>query len=109
VKLYFGGPAMTFGLPPTAVGLDAYLAMLEGSGLPWSVAVLGGDVVACGLAQAAIERGGHVRVGLEDFAGEGTPRNVELVTGVAELIERCGRTVATFAEAYAVVGLDPGR
>jgi 3-keto-5-aminohexanoate cleavage enzyme len=30
------------------------------------VAVLGGDVVACGLAEQAIRRGGHVRVGLED-------------------------------------------
>src|SRR6185369_13816477 len=53
VKLYFGGDhdyfgraAPTFGLPPTRASLDAYLALLEGSALPWSVAVLGGDVVA---------------------------------------------------------------
>ena len=50
VKLYFGGE-LEFGLPPTATALEAYLEMLEPSGLPWSVAVLGGDVVACGLAE----------------------------------------------------------
>jgi 3-keto-5-aminohexanoate cleavage enzyme len=65
VKLYFGGE-LEFGLPPTASGLDAYLELLEPSGLPWSVAVLGGDVVGCGPAERAIRRGGHVRVELED-------------------------------------------
>ena len=60
VKLYFGG-ALEFGLPPTATALDAYLELLEPSGLAWSVAVLGGDVLACGLAERAIRRGGHSR------------------------------------------------
>ncbi len=79
VKLYFGG-SLEFGLPPTERGLDAYLELLEPSGLPWSVAVLGGDVVGCGLARLALERGGHVRVGLEDFHdGARTPGNVELL------------------------------
>jgi uncharacterized protein (DUF849 family) len=68
VKLYFGGE-LEFGLPPTATALEAYLELLEPSRLPWSVAVLGGDVVGCGLAELAIARGGHVRVGLEDYAG----------------------------------------
>ena len=31
IQLYFGGPALPFGLPPTASSLDAYLAMLEGT------------------------------------------------------------------------------
>src|ERR1700760_4968130 len=60
VKLYFGGE-LEFGLPPPAAGLEAYLELLEPSGLPWSVAVPGGDVVGCGLAERAIRRGGHVR------------------------------------------------
>src|SRR4249919_408030 len=77
VKLYFGGE-LEFGLPPTAAALDAYLELVEPSGLPWSVAVLGGDVVECGLAERAIRRGGHVRVGLEDYAGPGEPSNAEL-------------------------------
>src|SRR5690348_13590361 len=47
VKLYFGGE-LEFGLPPTAAGLEAYLELLEPSGLPWSVAVLGGTSWAAG-------------------------------------------------------------
>jgi hypothetical protein len=47
VKFYFGGPygmfgkgpGVTFGLPPTENALLAYLDMLEGTGLPWSVSV----------------------------------------------------------------------
>ena len=37
IQLYFGGDALPFGLPPTAASLDAYLAMLAGTGLRgWS-------------------------------------------------------------------------
>jgi uncharacterized protein (DUF849 family) len=103
IKLYFGGE-LPFGLPPTPAGLDAYLAMLDGSGLQWLVAVLGGDVVGCGLASLALERGGHVRVGLEDHAGERTPSNVELVEELTELVERSGRRVATANETRALLG-----
>ena len=52
VKLYFGGE-LEFGLRPTVTALEAYLELLEPSGLPWSVAVLGGDVVGCGLARGS--------------------------------------------------------
>jgi 3-keto-5-aminohexanoate cleavage enzyme len=95
IKLYFGGERLPFGLPPTRASLDAYLAMLEGTGLQWSVAVLGGDVVGCGLGEYALGRGGHLRVGLEDYAGARKPTNVELVEQVVELIERRGRRAAT--------------
>jgi uncharacterized protein (DUF849 family) len=104
IKLYFGD-GLQFGLPPTEASLDAYLAMLEGSGLPWLVAVLGGDVVGCGLARLALERGGHLRVGLEDYAGERTPSNVELVEEAAALIVTAGRSVASLAETRALLGL----
>jgi uncharacterized protein (DUF849 family) len=104
LKLYFGG-SLLFGLPPTCAALDAYLDMLAGSGLAWSVAVLGGDVVACGLAQLALERGGHLRVGLEDYAGPRTPTNVELVEEAAALAARCGRAVASIAETHRLLGL----
>lgn len=99
LQLYFGGPAALFGLPPTGTSLDAYLAMLEGTGLPWMVGVMGGDVLGSGLAALAIERGGHVRVGLEDFAGPGAPRNAELVRAVVELAAGLGREVATSEQA----------
>jgi uncharacterized protein (DUF849 family) len=104
VKLYFGD-RLEFGLPPTTTALEAYLEMLEPSGLPWSVAVLGGDVVACGLAEAAVRRGGHLRVGLEDHAGDTTPTNTELVEGAVALLADLGRRTATPAEARAILGL----
>ena len=107
IKLYFGGPSRNFGLPPTLAGLEAYLDMLGDSGLPWSVAVLGGDVVACGLATLAIARGGHVRVGLEDYAGPRTPSNVELVAELAALGASLGRPPASSAEAATILGMPP--
>jgi 3-keto-5-aminohexanoate cleavage enzyme len=106
LKLYFGG-RLLFGLPPTATSLDAYLAMLEGTDLPWLVAVQGGDVIGTGLAQAALQRGGHVRVGFEDYVGPGAPSNAELVQQIAELIEASGRTVATATEAHQILGIEP--
>jgi uncharacterized protein (DUF849 family) len=85
VKLYFGGE-LEFGLRSTATALEAYLELLEPSGLPWSVAVLGGDVVGCGLAELAIRRGGHVRVGLEDYAGPGEPSNLDLLRAAVAVV-----------------------
>ena len=106
VKLYFGGdhaylgrPGPTFGLPPTPTGLEAYLELLAGTGLPWSVAVLGGDLIASGLVRRALERGGHLRVGLEDHAGPRTPTNEELVREAVRAAEAAGRPVATCAQA----------
>jgi uncharacterized protein (DUF849 family) len=96
-------------LPPTAPSLEAYLALLEGTGLAWSVAALGGDVVGSGLAAEAIRRGGHVRVGLEDYAGPRQPRNEELVAELVELARAEGRPVASMTEAAAVLGVPPGR
>lgn len=103
VQLYFGGPDLAFGLPPTRASLDAYLDMLAGTKLPWMVGVLGGDVQAT-LAQLAIERGGHVRVGLEDYAGPGQPSNEELIAQVVELAQRVGRPIATPEQAAELIG-----
>ncbi len=102
IQLYFGGPLLPFGLPPTRPSLDAYLDMLAGTDLPWMVGVLGGDVTST-LAEMAIERGGHLRVGLEDYAGPRTPSNEELVAEIAALAARHGRRVATSAEAAAMI------
>jgi uncharacterized protein (DUF849 family) len=104
VKLYFGG-ALEFGLPPTATALDAYLELLEPSGLPWSVAVLGGDVLGSGLAELAVRRGGHIRVGLEDYAGPDRPDNMALLDDAVALVERLGRTPASCAQARTILGV----
>jgi 3-keto-5-aminohexanoate cleavage enzyme len=114
VKLYFAGPYnfldgrrsnVTFGLPPTQKALDAYLEMMDGSALAWAASVLGGSVADTGLARAAIERGGHVRVGLEDYCGEDQPTNVDLVTEVVRISRAIGRPVATPEEAARILGL----
>lgn len=114
VKLYLAGDynfldgqksGVTFGLPPTRKALDAYLEMMEGSSLPWAASVIGGCVASTGLARMAIERGGHVRVGLEDYGGEDHPTNAALVAEVVEIARACGRPIATSAQAAEILGL----
>src|SRR3954452_10057643 len=114
VKLYFGGEwgmwargrGVTFGLPPTRNALLAYLDMLEGTGLPWSVSVWGGDLMATPVARLALERGGHLHVGLEEhFDPERKPTNVELVQEAAALVASVGRPLATNADAFALLDL----
>ena len=105
MKFYFGSNSMPFGLPPTATALDAYLEMIEGSSLPWLVSSFGDDCVACGLAEEAIKRGGHVQVGLEPYAGPRTPTNVELVEEVVALAKKYDRPLATPAEAAEMLNL----
>ena len=114
VKLYFGGeygifatePGVSFGLAPTEHGLLAYLDMLEGSGLPWSVSVWGGDLLETPIARLALERGGHLHVGLEEhFHPERKPTNEELVREATDLIAEVGRPLATRAETAALLGL----
>jgi 3-keto-5-aminohexanoate cleavage enzyme len=109
VKLYFstdrGLTGAPFGLPPTAAALDAYLELLEGCDLPWAVSAVGGDVVASEVAPLALERGGHLHLGLEFYGGERTPTNVELVTEAVELCAKAGRPVATPDQAAAILRL----
>jgi uncharacterized protein (DUF849 family) len=103
VKLYFGGPygmfgrgpGCSFGLPPTAAALAAYLELVAETGLPWSVSVWGGDLLHTPVARLAVERGGHLHVGLEEHSGDRSPTNVELVQEAAALVHDCGRAVAT--------------
>jgi uncharacterized protein (DUF849 family) len=120
VKLYFGGDSgyptsgserggAPFGLPPTARSLDAYCELLDGCDLPWSVAVIGGDLLASPVAALALERGAHLHVGLEDFAGSRTPTNEELVEEAVALCAAAGRPVATSDDAAAILDLPLGR
>jgi 3-keto-5-aminohexanoate cleavage enzyme len=109
VKLYFsterGLLGAPFGLPPTTRALDAYLELLEGCGLPWAVSVVGGDLVAEEIAATALERGGHLHLGLEFYGGDRTPTNVELVTEAVELCTKLGRAVATPDQAAEILDL----
>jgi uncharacterized protein (DUF849 family) len=114
VKLYFGGPyglmatrpGCTFGLPPTRHALLAYLDMLEGTGLPWSVSVWGGDLMTTPIAELALEKGGHLHVGIEEFySAERSPTNVELVREAVALVAKVGRPLADSRAAARILDL----
>jgi len=114
VKLYFGGdyglfatrPGVSFGLAPTEHALLAYLDLLAGVDLPWSVSVWGGDLFETPVARLALERGGHLHVGIEEhFHPERKPTNAELVEGAVRLAAEVGRPVATVAQAAALLNL----
>jgi 3-keto-5-aminohexanoate cleavage enzyme len=112
-KLYFFGgfnyydatPCIGFGLGPSPAALDAYLGIIADSGLSWAVAVVGGCVFRTGMAKLAIQRGGHIRLGLEDHAGERTPTNLELLEEVVGLARSLGREIATPSQAAELLGL----
>ena len=114
VKFYFGGEwgmwararGVTFGLPPTTNALLAYLDMLEGTDLPWSVSVWGGDLMSTPVARLALERGGHLHVGLEEhYDPDRSPTNVELVEQAVALAQEVGRPIASTADALRLLDL----
>ena len=91
---------VSFGLAPTEHSLLAYLGLLEGTELPCSVSVWGGDLFETPIARLALERGGHLHVGLEEhFHPEHKPTNQEIVQQAVGLIQKVGRPVASGAEA----------
>ena len=109
VKLYFlergylAGGEPHFGVPPIREAFELYLAMLGDCGLPWAVAVLGGSLLDSPIATWALERGGHLRVGLEDFPD--AKSNRDEVERARALCKRHGRRLATPAEAAAMLAL----
>jgi uncharacterized protein (DUF849 family) len=109
VKLYFAaggylaGGEPSFGAPPIGEAFEMYMAMLRGSDLTWAVAVLGGGIFDTPIAELAVQRGGHLRVGLEDFAG--AKSNVDEVRRARALCEKHGRRLATCAEAEQLLGI----
>lgn len=114
VKLYFGGdyglfatqPGVSFGLAPSENALLAYLDMLAGTRLPWSVSVWGGDLFETPVARRALELGGHLHVGLEEhFHPDHKPSNREIVEQAVALVAEVGRPVATTADAARLLAL----
>ena len=89
---------ITFGFPPTDWALDAYLRLLEleQPGAPWMVAGLGVELGA--LIGAAVERGGHVRVGLEDAPMGCEVDNRSLVQQARRRIEQAGGGLANVSQ-----------
>ncbi|MEN8160027.1 MAG: 3-keto-5-aminohexanoate cleavage protein [Myxococcota bacterium] len=113
VKLYFsaggylGGGEPIFGAPPIREALDLYCAMLADSKLPWAVAVIGGSLLDSEIAALAVERGGHLRVGIEDFFT--AKSNVDEVQRAGELCRGLGRPLASSADAEHLLSLPPRR
>lgn len=102
VNFYFGGPygpfwldGMPFGLPPTRASLEAYLDLLGDADLPWTVSLWGGDILETDLPQLAIEKGGHVQIGLEShYHPTKKPSNEDQVAEIVALAHKVGRPIA---------------
>jgi hypothetical protein len=112
IKFYFGGdyvmgqdkvPGITFGLPPTKASLDTYLSFLDGIDMPWTVSLQGGVLLDTPLARYALERGGHLRVGVEDTAGGTDMSNAQTVEAAVALAAQVGRPVAHGTEGLATL------
>lgn len=112
IKLYFGGdwvlggnrvPGTNFGMPPTVQALDVYLALMEGSNVPWMVSLMGGVLLDSPVARHALERGGHLRVGVEDTAGGTDMDNAQTVEAAARLVAEVGRPLADCTRARQVL------
>lgn len=93
-----------WGFPPRERYLEAHLALLEEShpGAPWMVAGLGLDVRP--LIGAAVSRGGHVRVGLEDAPLGSEVGNRDWVEAAARLVRAAGGEPATATEMRDALG-----
>jgi 3-keto-5-aminohexanoate cleavage enzyme len=94
--------------PGTVEGLAALQSFLPaGRAVPWSYLVVGGSVLP--LLEWALERGGHVAVGLGDHPylelGDGRPpRNDEVIAHVAGVVRSLGYEVATPDQARELLG-----
>jgi 3-keto-5-aminohexanoate cleavage enzyme len=99
-----------FGVPGAMAAREShldYLVSLLPEGATWSVAAIGRHELP--MAKMSIDRGGHVRVGLEDniFLSRGVlaEGSSALVAAVAELAQASGRGVMTIAEARRMLGV----
>jgi 3-keto-5-aminohexanoate cleavage enzyme len=92
-----------YGFPPKPYALAAHLALLseEAPGAPWMIAGLGVDIRP--LISETVQRGGHVRVGLEDAPFGSTKSNRALVEEAVQLIRAAGGEPATVAEMRAAL------
>jgi uncharacterized protein (DUF849 family) len=96
---------LTFGFPPRLYGLNAFLDLYNELQIaaPWMVAGLGSDVTK--LIPTAVERGGHVRAGLEDFHLSTDLGNVKLVERTVKAIRNAGGEIANPREARALLDI----
>lgn len=104
VKLFLAGPAAT---PATLLFLrDRLLERLGQAASAWLPLVYGTDQLP--LCTLAASLGGHVRVGIGDYAypERGAPTNAALVEAAVEVCRALGREPAGPAEAHAAMGIE---
>jgi uncharacterized protein (DUF849 family) len=99
LNLFFGEDRFGAMAPPIPEALELYLTMMEGLDLKWAVGLFGSDksIMDTPLAQMALERGGSLRVGLEDYLTG--PTNVEQIERAKELVAAAGRRIINGPEA----------
>jgi uncharacterized protein (DUF849 family) len=93
-------------MPATREAID-FMRDLLPDGATWSAFGLGARQFP--IVEAAVDAGGHVRVGLEDnlylCPGELAPSNAALVEKAAKIVTQKGGRVATAAEAREILNL----
>ena len=88
----------TFGFPPRAYALEAYAALFSDLGLKAQVMVAGLGVDITHLIPDIVQRGWHIRVGLEDAAFGCSSSNADLVRNAVEWVHRSGGHLAKAGE-----------
>lgn len=94
------------GHPGTIKGMEAFLDFIPDTPKwQWSVMSYGGNLLP--IAAAAMERGGHVSIGLGDYHYRELelPTNARLVARIAQMAREMGREIATPAEAREMLGI----
>jgi uncharacterized protein (DUF849 family) len=99
LNLFFGFDNVGSMPPPIPEALELYLKMMEGLDLKWAVGCPLSDrsIMDTPLARMALERGGHLRVGLEDYTTG--PTNLEQLERAKELVAKVGRRIINGPEA----------
>ena len=97
--LTLAGEEHPWGHAATSAGLRAYVDNLPDRRIEWTVLCHGANLLR--LAPEIISLGGHIAIGLGDYAYAelDRPSNAELVRRVAEIARTMGREVATPREA----------
>ncbi len=108
--LYFEIALMEGGIlsghPGTVKGMEAFLDFLPSSlRCEWGVLCYGANLLP--LVGPAIERGGHISIGLGDYAYPEleTPTNARLIARAAQMAREMGRDIATPEETRKALGL----
>ena len=92
--------------PASIDGLNAHLMFLPpDKNIVWSVISKGASLLPA--AKISILRGGHVSIGLGDYAYPelGMPTNADLVREVVKIANEVGRGIATPEEAKVILGI----